>query len=132
MCEEIKSEKKAGRSRSPRVLEARVSSWGLASECNGKPPKAVNKETHNLCLQNIALTNVCRMERNTRQGREMSARERDRGLVLDHIHGEGKIWMDSGCVLKVESIGLGGGFEVGREETERIKDSTWIINLSYQ
>lgn len=48
-------------------------------------------------------------------------RERCRGLVLDHSHGEGEIRMDSGYVLKVESIGFADAFEVGREE--RIKDS---------
>ena len=46
-------------------------------------------------------------------------RERGRGLALDHSHGEGEIQMDSGCVLKVESIRFAGGLEVGREE--RIK-----------
>ena len=46
-------------------------------------------------------------------------RERGRGLALDHSHGEGEIQMDSGCVLKVESIRFANGLEVGREE--RIK-----------
>ena len=84
--------------------------------------KALYRETHNVCLQNAALTNVCRVERGRRRNREMSPKFREigRGLVLDHSHGEGEIRMDSGYVLKVESTGFADGLEVRREE--RIKN----------
>lgn len=59
--------------------------------------KALYRETHNVCLQNAALTNVCRVERGRRRNIEMSPkfRERGRGLVVDHSHGEGEIRTDS-------------------------------------
>ena len=83
--------------------------------------KALHREIRNVCLQNAALTNGCRVERGRRRNRGMGPkfRERGRGLALDHSHGEGEIQMDSGYVLKVESIGFADGLEVGREE--RIK-----------